>query len=202
MPAGKSWESFEKAFRKETRILPCEVGCVDLMSRSLSQSVGCQSPLGATLFVAFSLAPLLIVGCGGSEERPELQPAQGTLLINGEPAEGATVIFHPASGTDFDARGTRPKGTVGGDGTFQVTSYQANDGIPTGDYQVGIIWLGDPESDSAWDKLGGRLADPKQIGLTVSVVEGENQFEPFTLEQIRLLPRPRRRPSVDYDQVD
>lgn len=174
------------------------------MSRSLSQSICCQFqlPLGATLLVALSLAPLLFVGCGGSEERPELQPAQGKLLINGEPAEGATVIFHPASGTDFDARGTRPKGTVGGDGTFQVTSYQANDGIPTGDYQVGIIWLGDPESDSAWDKLGGRLADPKQTGLTVSVVEGENQFEPFTLEQIRLLPRPRRRPSVDYDQVD
>lgn len=158
---------------------------------------------GAVLIVALGLSPLCLAGCGGSsEERPELQPASGKLLINGEAAEGASLIFAPASGADFDARGTRPKGTVGSDGTFRLTTYQANDGIPVGEYQVGVIWLGEPESDLAWDKLGGRLADPMQTGLTVTVVEGENQFEPFTLDRIRLMPRPRQRPPVDYDQVD
>ncbi|MBW3538917.1 MAG: hypothetical protein KY476_01475 [Planctomycetes bacterium] len=144
-----------------------------------------------------------LCGCGGpQEERPALQPAQGSLFINGKPAEGAMLVLHRADGKNFDARGTRPRATVGADGSFEVTTYQGGDGAPPGDYQVAVMWLDDPDSSTPWDKLGDRYSDPKQTGIRISIEEGESQLDPIRIEKVRIFNRPPSGTANDYDQVD
>ena len=123
-------------------------------------------------------------------------------MINGEPAEGARLVFHPADGKPFDARGTRPTAKVDADGAFQVTTYQNGDGIPVGDYQVAILWFANPNSSNSWDKLGNRYANPERTGIRISIKEGANQLEPIRLDGVRVLMRQPRRNSPDHDQID
>ena len=145
----------------------------------------------------------LLCGCGPPDEvRPELHPAQGTLTINGRPAEGALLVFHPADGRPFDSRGTRPTATVDADGAFELKTYQTGDGAPAGDYRVAVLWLADPDSDSPWDKLGGRFADPEAADLRVSVEPGHALLDPIRLEGVPVTPRRSAANARDYDQVD
>lgn len=153
-----------------------------------------------------AFAPLLLAllgGCGAPhEERPALHPATGTLTINGKPAEGAMLVLHPAAGEEFDARGTRPRATVNADGSFEVTTYQAGDGAPAGDYRVAVLWLANPDSNSPWDRLGNRYANPDRTDIRLSIAEGTNELEPIEIEGARILDRPPRRDPNDRDQVD
>lgn len=137
------------------------------------------------------------VGCQQSEDRPELQQARGSLMINGEPAMGATVVLHPSDGEPFDSRGSRPKGTVQADGTFELMTYQNGDGAPVGNYDVAVLWLAEPESNHPWDKLSGRLADPKQTKLHLAVREGQSELEPIELNGLTI--QNRRPPQKTHD---
>lgn len=147
---------------------------------------------------------LLLSGCGAEEEiRPELFPAQGSLIINGKPAAGALLVLSPADGKPIDERGSRPRATVQDDGTFQVTTYQSGDGAPAGEYQVGVLWFENPDANEPWDRLGNQYANPEKTGIRVSIQAGENQWEPIKIDKARLSSRPLRQPKAkDYDQVD
>jgi len=144
-------------------------------------------------------------GCGPAEEvRPELQPARGTLTVNGQPAMGAMLVLHPSGGEPFDSRGTRPRATVAFDGSFELSTYQTGDGAPVGDYDVAVLWFVNPDSDSPRDKLGGRLADPKKSDIRLSVKEGVTELAPIALEGVEVQDRAPSRPAPaqDYDQVE
>jgi hypothetical protein len=91
---------------------------------------------------------------------------------------------------------------VKADGRFEVTTYQAGDGAPAGDYRVAILWFANPDSNSPWDRLGNRYASPERTDIRVSITEGVNQLEPIEIEGARLLSRPPRRNPTDHDQVD
>lgn len=146
----------------------------------------------------------LAIGCSPAEQRPDLHRARGSLFINSKPAAGAYVIFYPANNRSFDERGTRPKATVREDGSFDVTTYQAGDGIPVGDYGLGIIWLNDPQSSSATDKLQGRFADPERSHLKATILPADNALNPIELEGVSVSNRnadPGQDPS-DPDQVN
>ncbi len=58
---------------------------------------------------------LFLSACGGgnSFQYATLCKATGTLMINGQPAKGAMLIFVPAAGeSGIDARGTRPRALI------------------------------------------------------------------------------------------
>lgn len=148
----------------------------------------------------FSL--LFLCGCSDGDARPDLHQVQGKLTINGEPAAGAMLVFHPAQGEEFDARGSRPRAKVDEDGNFHVTTYQSGDGAPAGDYQVAILWFDNPDSSTPWNKLGKRYANPSESDISVTVEEGNNLLTPIEIENVRITKRPRRRrKSRDVDQV-
>jgi hypothetical protein len=68
--------------------------------------------------------------------RLSVSPVTGKMLVDGAPAEGASVILHPA-----DPRmEIRPRGAVGPDGTFKLTTYLPGDGAPAGDYRITVEW--------------------------------------------------------------
>ena len=71
------------------------------------------------------LAALLMIGCGG--KRGETEPVfsvTGKVLVDGEPAAGALVIFHRQE-TGADA--ANPRGFVLENGTFELTTTSKND---------------------------------------------------------------------------
>ncbi|EAQ79751.1 hypothetical protein [Blastopirellula marina] len=153
--------------------------------------------------IAASLAFTVLTGCGQPEEpRPELIPVKGTFAINGKPAEGAMLVFHPANGEEFDVRGTRPRAIVGQDGQFSMTTYQSDDGIPVGEYDLSVLWFDNPDASNPHDKLGGRYAVPGKSNLRVLIDENTTELEPLTMAGVRFATRRPRSDPADFDQVD
>jgi hypothetical protein len=152
--------------------------------------------------VAAALISIVFLGCGADEEiRPQLQPVQGTLSVNGKPAQGATVVLHPADGKNFDSRGSRPQGTVGPDGAFKVTTYQDGDGAPAGEYNVAVMWFG-KSGNAAADLLAGAYARPEQTSIRVTVAPGDAELDPIEIKGASLTAAPARRPAQDHDGID
>jgi hypothetical protein len=88
---------------------------------------------GMSLVVA-----VLAAGCSGGDGRVAVYPVQGKVTVGGEAPSGALVVLYPvpgASKTDI-----RPSARVGRDGSFKVTTYEADDGAPAGEYTATIQW--------------------------------------------------------------
>jgi hypothetical protein len=121
-------------------------------------------------------------GCS-SEERVKVYPVRGQLVTtDGKPAVGATVSFHPAG--DSSTYPFVPHGKVSRDGAFVLTSYEAGDGAPAGEYAVTVVWRTEnPEGDPGGpDRLKGRYANPARPLTRVTVREGDNSLEPFRIK--------------------
>ena len=123
-------------------------------------------------------------GCSTSvdADKPKTAAVHGVVLYNDAPMADATVTFHPKGGTRAAFAKTGP------DGTFQLTTFDANDGAMPGDYIVTVSKVtdeneGPPSTDIAapprtpkmksW--LPAKYGDPKTSGLTFSVkADAEN----------------------------
>lgn len=124
-------------------------------------------------------AVLSVTACGGSGG-PELHPVSGSLLFDGQPADGATVVFHQA-GTGPNT--PKPSAVAGPDGGFTLRTYPHGDGAPAGEYVVLVTWLqdGTGKDGESKNRLPNRYADIAQSGLKATVKPGSNKLEPFQL---------------------
>ena len=137
-----------------------------------------------TRLAALSGLTLLVLGCSGDGRPPALK-AGGKVVYQGKPANGALVVFHP-QGKDRE-NGPKPVATTADDGSFQLTTYNENDGAPAGDYLATIVWnqsgsktptfsISEGGSGGA-DKLGGKYGNPKGSTLKFAVTsQGPNDF--------------------------
>lgn len=137
------------------------------------------------------LAAVLLIGSVSSgcqqESSLPVHPVSGTLLVNGKPASGAIVGFHPTQG-DLDERGTIPAGKVKDDGVFVVSTFGVEDGAPTGEYAVTVFWPQFPSRDDPGDdRMRGKFALPEKSATTITIKEGENQLPPIDLKASNLL---------------
>ncbi|MFG0335441.1 MAG: hypothetical protein ACF8TS_18945, partial [Maioricimonas sp. JB049] len=85
------------------------------------------------LVAVLSALPLL-TGCSSSEpppDRPETAPVTGTVMYQGEPVEGATVVFTPAG-----SQATGAVAKTDASGKFELMTYEPGDGAIPGKYQV------------------------------------------------------------------
>ena len=114
-------------------------------------------------------------------------PAGGKVTFKkSTPPVGALVVFHPTDPAFETKIGGKPVGTVGDDGTFQLTTHEQNDGAPEGEYGVTIDWRtkGKPGGFALGDGGGGgtprlnpKFSNPQQPFTKVTVKKGEpNQF--------------------------
>ncbi|WP_417387371.1 carboxypeptidase regulatory-like domain-containing protein [Gimesia sp.] len=148
--------------------------------------------------LAGPLAVLCLVvcsGCSGAEyDKISTNAVTGKVTINGVPATGATVRFHPDSpqtGADYPLL---PSGKVNEEGVYQLTTYEGDDGAPAGGYTVTIEW-----PDRNWrppnggmpppppDRLQGAYADPKKSNIHMKVDEGANEMQPIVLKDVKIL---------------
>jgi hypothetical protein len=124
----------------------------------------------------FAAAAVLLGSCGS--DGPKLHPVSGKVLFEGNPVEGASVVFVPASGGDL-----KPSGRTGKDGSFTLSTYPHGDGAPAGDYTVVVTWYPDNarELDNPKNKLPDKYAHPDKPLLRATVRDEATDLEPFRL---------------------
>jgi hypothetical protein len=125
-------------------------------------------------------------GCGRTspqfESRPTF-PVEGSVLIQGKPAEGVHVFLHPA---DPSQRG-KPRGVTDGGGRFRLRTYREDDGAPAGNYAVTVYWPARHGPDVANDdqlppdRLAGRFINPKTTSLRATVGAGPTTLPPLEI---------------------
>jgi hypothetical protein len=124
--------------------------------------------------LACSLA--LATGCGDGG----VHPVEGLVTWkSGAPAKelAGSLVFFELSETQ-----TSSTGTIQEDGSFQLTTYQPNDGAPAGEHtvlilEVGRKSLGGPDSTAiAPSKIDTRYATPATSDLRATVKPGKNNI--------------------------
>ncbi|HVS39299.1 MAG TPA: carboxypeptidase-like regulatory domain-containing protein [Gemmataceae bacterium] len=134
--------------------------------------------LGWLALLGLSMAAL---GCGASNG---IYPVHGQVFVQGQPAVGAAVTFHPANASE-DAPPRIPTAVVEQDGSFRLTTLSAYDGAPPGEYTVTITWCdvkrdeGDPIDGP--DKLQGRYANAKYSTIKATIQSGKNELKRYDL---------------------
>jgi hypothetical protein len=139
------------------------------------------------LFLGIASWVVAASGCGDDGDRIQVYPVEGKVLVNGQPAQGATVALYPTSSALAEARLPPPTGTVDANGEFRLTSYESNDGAPAGEFQVTIVWPEPPPPNPVGvfeqkDRLRGRYANPQTSKLTATVEAGGGELPPFELQ--------------------
>jgi hypothetical protein len=105
----------------------------------------------------------------------------GQILVDGQPAVQAQVLFHPAEGGD-DA--PKPTGQTDEQGYFNLTSFVNGDGAPEGGYLVTVTWFRVYQRGQEvvrYNALPPRYANPQSSQLQVSVAKGNNELSPLQL---------------------
>lgn len=135
------------------------------------------------------LLVVLVCGCNASD-RLETYPVTGKVFQGGQPAVGATVLFHRSDvSKKTDAFLALPKGVVTEDGTYFLTSFEHRDGAPEGKYRVTVSWPQelsdsyDPEEQGmAPDRLNGRYDNPSESTIEREVSANNNELLPIELK--------------------
>ena len=146
------------------------------------------TPAGIVLLAMFAcFAP----GCFWKNDRLPVNRVGGSVFVVGKPAVGAKLFFHPVD-AGFNPRALRPFAEVAEDGTFELSTYLADDGAPEGDYVVTIYWpapkklfKGKFEDDSlAPDRLKDLYSNPRTSKLRAHINCGDNLLPPFELPDV------------------
>lgn len=132
---------------------------------------------------SFSIA--LAVGCSGgdqwTENLPETVEVSGVVTLDGQPLEGAAVIFAPDDGKYAG------QALTDSSGRFEAQAFPSKEGMVPGSYKVGVSKTIERKGkavtgpDAAHDAGGGvewvnvvpvQYTDPTKSGLTAQIPEG------------------------------
>jgi hypothetical protein len=131
---------------------------------------------------------LTLLSCGDRYGGHPPYPTSGIILVNGEPAGGASVIFHHIDDWG-EARSIVPMAIAGEDGRFVLSTYAQDDGAPAGEYRVTVEWPSFRLKKVGPDKLNGKYAKAETSGLTAVVNKGNNELPPFELSAVLVDPK-------------
>ena len=124
---------------------------------------------------------LCLASCGPDYGGHPPYPTSGQVLVNGQPAADALVIFYHVE--DWGSRSIVPQAWTDSEGRFVLSTYAMDDGAPAGDYRVVVEWPAYHSGRNIGpDKLGGKFAKPESSGLTAHVDKGPNELSPFDLK--------------------
>jgi predicted phosphodiesterase len=120
------------------------------------------------------LRPIKTVEPGSSTaNRKPVYPVRGRAYFEGTPIPGARVtLLTKAGGT---AKGSKAVGVVAADGSFDLSTYRANDGAPAGEYQVTVVWPGGSSTKGA-NLLPSRYASGETSGLRATIQARPNEL--------------------------
>jgi len=131
--------------------------------------------------------------------QPPVYPVKGKVLHKGKPIPAGVVVFEleggdwPTSGAPHGSGTLRATGRIEADGSFRLMAFPGAEGVPAGNYLVGISSV-PPRTESNLfetagsakkgnpDVLRGRYANPKTSGLQFQVLVGQTNEATFNLE--------------------
>jgi hypothetical protein len=122
-------------------------------------------------------------GCG-STKGPTTVEVAGTVTLNGNPVEGANIVFSPAIGSD--ASRLSSQATTDHDGRFQLRTHigggQFKSGVVAGKYDVTVNKLDTASIKNTFSPpknlLPPKYAEPKTSPLKADVAAGQaNDFQ-------------------------
>jgi hypothetical protein len=151
-----------------------------------------RSVLSTTLAVAV-LTLTALPGCRRGVQRVPLIPVSGKILWQNKPVGGAHVLLVPIGQETKEISLSR--GTTGSDGTFRLTTYAPEDGVPAGEYAVSLTWKGPTRTSASLkgsgerspmgaglpDYFRNRYKDPKTSGLRLKIEPGATELSPINL---------------------
>jgi hypothetical protein len=121
---------------------------------------------------------LFLAGCGGST----FPSVTGTVTLDGQPLDGAVVVFSPDGGA---GGGQVATGVTDSDGSFKMGTLKLGDGVRPGKYHVTITktaepieptpYFGDVMAKKFAAKSGDERKDTKEIGKDVKQMQAEQQ---------------------------
>ena len=132
---------------------------------------------GPNLHIGFWSASLLLMvvalaaGCG--DGRNARYPVGGVVKVDGEPLKFGSITFLPIKEGDEKIRAGGGSFETNADGSYQVTSFEPNDGLLKGKYKVYITAV-EPigQSGQRWH-APQKYSSPETSGFTVEI-DGEN----------------------------
>jgi hypothetical protein len=126
-------------------------------------------------FVVSLLAALCLPGCGGGD-RPKTIPVSGQVTINGQPpGEFGRLYFTPTRVAEGYPK--RPaNGTFAADGSYRVMSWEADDGLVPGHYDISVV-----PADPSQSKIPAKYHQSSSSGLEVDVPVDQRSIE-FNIE--------------------
>jgi hypothetical protein len=131
--------------------------------------------------------------------QPPVYPIRGKVLHKGKPIAGGVVVFELEGGdppTSEAAQGSGPlraTGRIEADGGFRLMAFPGTEGVPAGNYKVGISSV-PPRTEANLfetagsakkgnpDVLRGRYSDPQTSGLRVQIFVDRTNEPTFDLK--------------------
>jgi hypothetical protein len=133
---------------------------------------------------AFATLTLAALGCGGEveAERVPVYPVEGAITFRGQPMPGAFIVLHPKTPNE---KAPAPRAEVTKEGALRVSTYNAGDGAPEGEYVLTIQW--NKLVKNGADVVAGpnvvplKYSRPETSGIVVKVAAGPNSLQPIKL---------------------
>lgn len=115
---------------------------------------------------------------GVARKKLTCHPGRGKVLYQGKPVPDAFVVFYWINPKDKKLT-HRADGLCEADGTFVLSTYESNDGIPVGEYAIAVSlrqprW--DDEGKAGKNLLPDKYASPRTSEIKYTVKEGPNEF--------------------------
>ena len=135
-----------------------------------------------TLLLLLASVSLVLASCSKSDDRKPTFAASGRVLLpDGKPAEHALVVLHPVGD---ESSLTKPRGKVGADGTYKLTTYDTDDGAPAGEYRVTVErMLAGKGDEPPANRLNPKYAKPQTSNLTATVGTGPTELKLIELKR-------------------
>ncbi len=138
-------------------------------------------------FWMVSLGLFMLAGCGGGG--PSLIKAKGKIMVDGAPAVGATLLFHPESTTNANVANA-----IADENGVYAPVTGADEGIAEGNYRVTVVWpdpklkaasdgpkFGVAEAKEPPDLLKGKFISRERSKLSVSITRSKVELDPLEL---------------------
>ena len=113
----------------------------------------------------------LIVGCSRGDKwtknLPDTVPAEGVVLLDGEPVEGASIVFAPEDPKQYPANALTSRS-----GRFELQAFPSKTGAVPGSYQIGVSKTVEVDNSKGrrrnWGEDAAHAKEAEESGAMVS----------------------------------
>ena len=138
------------------------------------------------VFVGVLFTAGTCTGCSRDQvDRVQVFPAAGQVLWDNKPLAGALVVLHPNNVATDKALPSRAQ--TNGEGRFELTTYEAGDGAPIGEYTVTVEYYPLQKNGDSFlagaNALPPKYSKPDSSDLRVRITDKPNELPPLVLRR-------------------